>query len=88
VYEIVTVPDAIAVRLPVAGLIVALELLADHVPPGVPLESAIVDPTHTLSDPVIVDGNGFTVVAALAWEIHPSLSAITMWVCMPATVGL
>jgi hypothetical protein len=71
-YEIVAVPAATPVTIPVALPTVAFAVLDDdHIPPLVALLRVLVLPTHTLAVPVIVPAAGaaFTVTTAVA--IHP-----------------
>jgi hypothetical protein len=56
-------PKAIPEELPIVATDVVLLL---HVPPPVVLVSVVADPTHTLKDPLIGFGAGFTVTVVVA----------------------
>jgi hypothetical protein len=69
VYFIVSVPavtPVIVMVSPVEPLIAALLLAALHTPPAVVMVSEVELPTHTFAVPVIVAGNGFTVIIFVA----------------------
>ena len=63
----VLMPLTRAVVSPVAATVAIVSALLAHVPPGIDADSAIDDPTHTASFPVIVpaSGSGFTVTIVL-----------------------
>ena len=65
-YDIVAVPSATPLTIPVEPPILAMpELLLLHVPPIVPSARAVVEPTHALSTPVI-GKIAFIVIVAVA----------------------
>ena len=53
------------VTTPAALIVATAGLALVQVPPGLALLRAVVDPTHTLSVPVIAAGNGLTVTMAV-----------------------
>ena len=53
------------VTTPVALIVATAGLALVQVPPGLELLRAVVDPTHTLSVPVIAAGKGLTVTVAV-----------------------
>ncbi len=66
VYVIPAVPEETPVTNPVNGAIVADALLLVQLPPVTVLPSAVVDPSHTWSEPEIAVGVVFTVIAFVA----------------------
>ena len=67
-------PVAIPVSNPVAGLIVKLSELVDHVPPGDRGSLIVADVIlHNEEGPRIVDGNGLTVTGVLTEQPNPSV---------------
>ncbi len=82
VYVIIAVPAVTPVAIPVVEPMVATpRLLLLHVPPGVGSPKAVVSPTHTLSVPVIGNGNGLTVTVAVI--IHP-VGIVYVIIAVPA----
>ena len=62
------VPTVLPVTYPVAPPTVAAPELS-HVPPEVASDNVIVRPEHTLFVPIIVAGNGFTVITAVVIQV-------------------
>ena len=61
-YVIVVVPNETPVTIPDNEPIVADDELLLQVPPVVASVSVILEPTHTLDEPLIAEGNGLTVI--------------------------
>lgn len=69
-YEISAVPAETPVTIPVVTPTVATPgALVNQNPPDGELLNAVVDPTHTPRDPVIVDGYGFTVTVIVEKQV-------------------
>jgi hypothetical protein len=66
VYEIVDVPLAAPVTIPVAFMVPTAGLLLLHVPPVVTQARVIVSAAQTLAGPVMVAGRAYTVTIAVA----------------------
>jgi hypothetical protein len=73
IYVIVSRPAVTPVATPVPDIIVALPLLAIHVPPAVASVRGVVSPTHTWRLPFITPGSGFTVTVAVTIQPVPSV---------------
>jgi hypothetical protein len=57
--------------IPIVPSIVALPLLALHVPPDVESVSVVVVPIHMIDIPLIAAASGFTVTVIVAGEPQP-----------------
>lgn len=68
VYDIVVVPAAIAVTIPLASIVATEGAVDDHVPPAVTSDKVVLVPAHIVVVPDIaagVTGEGLTVTVAL-----------------------
>ena len=68
IYVIIVVPGATPVTVPKASTVALAVLLLLHVPALVTSINIVVAPTHTLVTPLIDEGNGFTVKAAVVLQ--------------------
>jgi hypothetical protein len=68
VYVIVVVPASTPVAMPLGLTVATLPVLLAHVPPAVASASVVVRPAHTVIVPVMVAGNGLTVITVVVMQ--------------------
>ena len=82
VYVMVLVPELTPVTTPLALTVATAVLLDVHTPKAVALVKVVVDPAHSVVDPVIdaTTGNGFTVtVVTELVALHPVEVTVTLY---------